>query len=91
MFESNDHIFGPADRPLSLWTRPAVQQICALGYEIVGIDRTIGSILQMGLTRMRPGRDDDLGHSLDYVAIHRAKYREVTTTLGIRIKGDSIP
>jgi FkbM family methyltransferase len=84
VFESNDHVFGAYDRPLSLWDRPAVRQIRDLGYEIVGIDRTLKSTFLMGLTRFRPGRDDDFGHSLDYVAIFGPKYAALAEMLGIK-------
>ena len=84
VFESNDHVFGPADGTLSLWERPAVQAIRELGYQIVGIDRTVRSVFLMGLTRLVPGRDDDFGHSLDYVAIHSPKYASVASALAIK-------
>lgn len=88
VFESNDHVFGTYDRPLSLWDRPAVRQIRDLGYEIVGIDRTLRSTFLMGLTHFQPGRDDDFGHSLDYVAIFGSKYKELAETLGVK---DCVP
>lgn len=84
VFESNDHVFGSYDRPLSLWERPAVRQIQNLGYEIVGIDRTLRSVFVMGLTHLRHGRDDDFGHSLDYVAIFGPKYAEIAASLGVK-------
>jgi FkbM family methyltransferase len=84
VFESNDHVFGSSNGPISLWARPAVQEIRELGYEIVGIDRTLRSVFIMGLTRMVPTRDDDFGHSLDYVAIHKNKYDELASALGVK-------
>jgi FkbM family methyltransferase len=84
VFESNDHVFGPSDGPLSLWSRLAVQQIRDLGYEIVGIDRTLRSVFLMGLSRLVPGRDDDFGHSLDYVAIYRTRYTDIAALLGVK-------
>jgi hypothetical protein len=38
----------------------------------------------MGLTRFQPGRDDDFGHSLDYVAIHEPQYPELAAALAIK-------
>jgi FkbM family methyltransferase len=87
VFESNDHVFGPTTGPVSLWSRPAVQQIRDLDYEIVGIDRTLRSVFVMGLSRLLPGRDDDFGHSLDYVAIYRPKYARIATDLGVKDGG----
>jgi FkbM family methyltransferase len=84
VFESNDHVFGTSTTPLSLWARPAVQDIRDLDYEIVGIDRTLRSVFVMGLTRLVPGQDDDFGHSLDYVAIHRSKYGEIAARLDVK-------
>jgi FkbM family methyltransferase len=84
VFESNEHVFDSSARRLSLWDRPAVRQIHELGYEIVGIDRTVRSTFVMGLTRLQPGHDDDFGHSLDYVAIYKPKYRDTAAHLGIK-------
>ena len=84
VFESNEHVFDVNERGRSLWSRPAVQEIQSLGYEIVGIDRTPRSVFQIGLSRLIPGRDDDFGHSLDYVAIHRSRYSEIAPTLHVK-------
>jgi FkbM family methyltransferase len=84
VFESNEQIFDPDGSLHSLWSRPAVQDIVKLDYEIVGIDRTLRSVFHIGLTRLQPGRDDDFGHSLDYLAIHRRRYPEIAAALGVR-------
>ena len=84
VFESNDHIVNSGDTPMSLWERPVVKEILDLGYQLAGIDRTIKSIFRVGLTRLQPGRDDDFGHSLDYVAVSGPQYRPVAALLGIK-------
>jgi FkbM family methyltransferase len=84
IMESNDHIFGPSKGPISLWDRPAIQELCQLGYEITAIDRMLRNLFVAGLTRLQPGRDDDWGHSLDYVAIHSTCYRQMATLLRIK-------
>jgi FkbM family methyltransferase len=84
VIESNDHIFGPTVGPISLWERPAVQQLTDLGYEIVAIDRTFRNLFFTGLTRFQPGRDDDFGRSEDYVAIHGSRYAGLAAELGIK-------
>lgn len=84
IMESNDHIFGPSKGPISLWDRPAIQELCRFGYEITAIDRMLRNLFVAGLTRMQPGRDDDWGHSLDYVAIHGSCYSQMASLLRVK-------
>ena len=79
LFESNDGLYASSP-PVGFWEREPVRALRELDYEMVRIGQAPGAVAPR-LSRVAAGRDDP---GLDFVAIHRPRYREVAGLLGVR-------
>jgi len=79
LFESNDTLY-EAGKPVPFWERDAVRELCDLGYDLVRVTQHIGALGPPRFARVRSGGDD---RGLDFVAVHRSKYREIADILAV--------
>lgn len=78
VFESNDALYETGPH-VPFWQRETVRELGELGYDMVRISQRFAAVGPK-LVRVTPGSDD---RGLDFVAVHRTKYREIAGLLAI--------
>lgn len=78
VFESNDTLYEDGEH-IPFWRRETVERLTDLGYDLLRIGQSFGAVSPK-VTRVEAGRDDP---GLDFVAVHRTRYREIAGLLAI--------